>query len=60
MTRKEELEKRIGWLASECGHEDFHIQKLQEEIGSRKKRRDAMSKECSRLAEELNIILESL
>ena len=50
---EEGVKKRIGWLASECGTEDFHIQKLQRELTRRRARRDAMWKECSELTEKL-------
>ena len=53
MRTKEELEKRMGWLASECGHEHFQIMKLQEELNARTKRRNAMWDECTKLSEEL-------
>lgn len=53
MRTKEELEDRIGWLASECGHEDFKIKQLEEELKRRRGRRDIMWKECTELSEEL-------
>lgn len=53
MTSAEEIEKRIGWLCSECGGEDFKIKELQKELARRKSRRDAMWKESNRLMEKL-------
>ena len=58
MKTKEELEKRIGYLASECGHEDFQISRLQEELDNRRRRRDAMWKACLKLSEELKKSVE--
>ena len=52
MTTKE-IEKRIGWLATECGSEDFHIKRLKEELEQREARRDALWKECSELTKKL-------
>ena len=50
---EEKIKERIGWLASECGTEDFHIQRLKEELARRKARRDILWKECTKLTEQL-------
>ena len=49
----ERIKKRIGWLCSECGGEDFKIKQLEKELLKRKARRDAMWKESNHLMEKL-------
>ena len=50
---EKEIKERIGWLANQCGTEDFRIKELEKDIARRKARRDAMWKESNRLMKKL-------
>lgn len=52
---KERLNKRLGWILSELGHEDYEVEKLQNSLKMHIGRRNAMEVECDRICKELGM-----
>lgn len=53
--RKEELNKRLGWILCELGKEDAEVARLKQSLRMHIGRRNAMEIACDRICKELGM-----